>query len=233
MSDIRGFEFVLVVLVAALVAGCGGGGGGSGGKSASGIDRGGRTIAQGPISGFGSVIVNGVHYSSSGATITVDDMPGTESELRVGQVVRIEGTLDASGTTGTAKEIAYNDNVEGPVQSIDRTASRLIVLGQTVQVSAATSFDDSIVPRSLEGLLPGDRIEVSGFVGSDGVIAATRIERKAAAGTVEVSGVASGVDTASHRLQVNGLPVDYSAAQLSGFTSGQPANGDVIEANGP
>jgi hypothetical protein len=231
MTTVLRFGFALVACAATLAAGCGGGGGG-GGKSANGIDRGGITIAQGPISGFGSVIVNGVHYSTSGATITVDDQPGTESELQVGQVVRVEGTLDAGGTTGTAKTIAYNDNVEGPVQSIDLAALRFVVLGQTVQVGPATSFDDSIVPRSLEGLLPGDRVEVSGLVASDGVIAATRIERKAAAGTVEVRGVASGVDTASHRLQINDLLVDYSAAQLSDFTSGQPANGDVIEANG-
>jgi len=231
MTTVLRSGFALVACTAALAAGCGGGGGG-GGSSPSGIDRGGITIAQGPISGFGSVIVNGVHYSTSGATITLDDQPGTESELRVGQVVRVEGTLDASGTTGTAKTIAYNDDVEGPVQSIDLAAARLVVLGQTVQVGPATSFGDSIVPSSLDGLLVGDRVEVSGLVGSDGVIAATRIERKAAAGTVEVRGVASGVDTAAHRLQVNGLSVDYSAAQLSGFTSGQPANGDVIEASG-
>jgi hypothetical protein len=48
------------------------------------------------------VIVGGVHYSTSGATITVDDQPGVESDLRVGQVVRLEGRLDASGTTGVA-----------------------------------------------------------------------------------------------------------------------------------
>jgi hypothetical protein len=232
MMYMRRIGFTMVALAAGLATGCGGGGGGGSSSSGSGIDRGGITIAQGPISGFGSVIVNGVHYSTSGATITVDDQPGSESELRVGYVVRIEGTLDASGTTGTAKTISFNDNVEGPVQSIDLVASRLVVLGQIVQVGPATSFDDSIVPRDLGGLLVGDRVEVSGLVGSDGVIAATRIERKGAAGTVEVRGVASGVDNAAHRLQINGLTVDYSSAQLSGFASGQPANGDVIGAKG-
>jgi len=232
MTDVSRIRFALVALAAGLAAACGGGGGGGGNSSGSGIDRGGITIAQGPISGFGSVIVNGVHYSTNGATITVDDQPGTESELRVGYVVRVEGTLDASGTTGTEKTISFNDNVEGPVQSIDVVASRLVVLGQIVQVGPATSFDDSIVPRDLGGLLVGDRVEVSGLVGSDGVIAATRIERKGAVGAFEVRGVASGVDSAMHRLRINGLTVDYSSAQLNGFTSGQPANGDVVEANG-
>lgn len=232
MTDVRSIGFALAALAAGLAAGCGGGGGGGGNSSGSGIDRGGITIAQGPISGFGSVIVNGVHYSTNGATITVDDQPGTESELRVGYVVRVEGTRDASGTTGTAKTISFNDDVEGPVQSIDAAASRLVVLGQVVQVGPATSFDDSIVPRNLDGLLVGDRVEVSGLVGSDGVIAATRIERKGPAGAVEVRGVASGVDNSAHRLQINGLAVDYASAQLSGFASGQPANGDLIEASG-
>jgi hypothetical protein len=222
---------MLAALAASVIAACGGGGG-SDGEPVAGIDRGGVTIAQGPISGFGSVIVNGVRYSTSGATITVDDRPGTESELRVGQVVRVEGTVDAGGTTGTARSVSFNDELEGPVQSIDVAASRMVVLGQTVQVSATTSFDDAIVPRGLEGLQAGERVEVSGLVRADGVIAATRIERKAAAAAVEVKGTAQSVDTAARRFRINQQQVDYSGATLSGFASGQPANGDVVEVDG-
>ena len=155
---------LLLATLPAVLLGCGGGGGGSGGGGndgvgpIGGIDRGGVTISQGPINGFGSVIVNGVRYTTTGATITIDDRPGTESELRAGQVVRVEGTVDASGTAGTARSISFNDDVEGPVQSIDPAVAQLVVLGQTVQVGRATSFDDSISPRSLEGLAVGDRI---------------------------------------------------------------------------
>lgn len=225
-------HFAPAVVAAILVVGCGGGGG-SGGNTTAGIDRGGGpTIAQGPISGFGSVIVNGVHYSTNGATITVDDRPGTESELRVGQVVRIAGTLDTSGTSGAATSVTYDDDVEGPVQSIDLAGSRLVVLGQSVRVGAATSFGDSIVPRGLEGLRIGDRVEVSGLAGSGGEIVATRIERKTATGAFEVAGTASAVDTAARRLRIGNLTVDYASAQLSDFAGGQPANGDVVEAKG-
>ena len=236
MKDRSHARIVLGALAALLVAGCGGGGGGGGGtggnNDTSGIDRGGIYLAQGPINGFGSVIVNGIRYSTGGAAITIDGRPGTESELKVGQVVRVEATLDAGGTTGTAKTITFDDDVEGPVQSIDRAASRLVVLGQTVQVSAATSFGDSIVPRGLDGLQPGDRVEVSGFTAANGVITATRIERKSVTGAVEVKGVASSVDTASRRFAINQLLVDYGSAQLSGFAGGQPANGDLVEAKG-
>ena len=215
-----------------LACGGGSGGGNEGGGPIVGIDRGGVTISQGPINGFGSVIVNGVRYSTTGASITIDDRPGTEADLRAGQVVRVEGTVDATGTSGTARSIAFNDDVEGPVQSIDAAAAQLVVLGQTVQVGRSTSFDDSISPRSLEGLAVGDRVEVSGLVNADGLISATRIERKPALATVEVKGSASAVDSNARRFSINLLTVDYSTAQLSNFAAGAPVNGDLVEAHG-
>lgn len=233
MNNPRAFRG-LSVLVAMIVAACGGGGGGGSQIDAGigGIDRGGITVAQGPISGFGSVIVNGVHYSTAGATITVDDQPGVESDLRVGQVVRIEGRLDASGTAGVATRISYNDDVDGPIQSIDLAAGSLVVLGQTVRVGPGTSFDDGISPRSLEGLAVGDRIEVSGLIAASGAIEATRIERRAASDVVEVQGTASAVDTVARRMLINEQQVDYSGAQLGNFPNGQPANGDLVDAHG-
>jgi hypothetical protein len=232
MNFILRFRPVSLFVPCALLAlGCSGGGSGGGSEPIAGIDRGG-VIAVGPITGFGSVIVNGVHYSTAGAAITVDGRPAAESDLRVGQVVRIEGSLDADGLTGSATRIDFNGLVEGPVQSLDLVANRLVVLGQAVQVSASTSFDDSIVPRALEGLAVGDRVEVSGLITSGGLIEATRIELKFGDTALEVEGVANGVDTATMQLNINELPVDYSTAQLEGFATGQPSNGDLLEVIG-
>jgi hypothetical protein len=105
-------------------------------------------------------------------------------------------------------------------------------VGQTIQVGAGTSFDERIVPRSLGGLLVGDRVEVSGTVASSGVINATRVERKAASSSVEVKGTVASLDTSTKRFTLGQLQVDYSSAQVSGFASGQPAGGDVVEAVG-
>jgi hypothetical protein len=217
------------VFTALAVMACGGGG--SGGMTA-GIDRGGITIAQGPITGFGSVIVNGVRFSTTGATILVNGAAATEADLAIGQVVRVEGTVDAGGTTGTARSVSFDDNVTGPIESIDLASGRLVVLGQPVQTGPATSFDDSIVPRSLEGLAVADRIEVSGLVAADGVINATRIERSAAADDLEVRGTVSGLDAGAQRFDINELEVDYSAAQLEDFPAGGPADGDLVEVHG-
>ena len=216
--------------VAVLIAACGGGSSTDG--VTAGIDRGGIVTATGAISGFGSVHVNGVHYVTTGATITLDDNPGTEADLRVGQVVRVEGRIEQDGISGTATRVIYNDEVEGPVQSIDLARLRLVVLGRTVQVSTQTSFDDRVSPRSLEGLAVGDRIEVSGRVATTGVVEATRIELKAAQASVEVKGAIASLDTNSRRFALSQLTVSYATAQLNGFASGQPANGDYVEAFG-
>ena len=176
--------------------------------------------------------VNGVRYVTTGATFTVDDNPGSESDLRVGQVVRIEGRIEQDGINGTATRVIFDDEVEGPVQDIDLAGVRLVVLGRTVQVGTQTSFDDSIVPRSLEGLEVGDRVEVSGRVASTGVVEATRIELKSAQGSVEVKGTVAGIDSGNRRFTLGLLTVSYATAQLEGFASGQPANGDRVEAFG-
>ena len=220
--------------VAILLAACGGGGGGGGssGPVTAGIDRGGIVTATGSITGFGSVHVNGVHYVTTGATITLDDNPGAESDLRVGQVVRIEGRIAQDGVSGTATRVIFDDEVEGPVQSIDLANARAVVLGRTVQVSAQTSFDDSISPRSLDGVAVGDRLEVSGRVTTTGVVEATRIERKAAQSGVEVKGTISSLDTNARSFALSQLTVSYATAQLNGFASGQPANGDRVEVFG-
>ena len=93
-------KFILPAAASLLLAACGGGGGDDtssgpatpppGQPPPTGSAK--AVFVSGAISGFGSVIVNGVRYSTTGATVTIDDRPGTESELRAGQVVRVEGT---------------------------------------------------------------------------------------------------------------------------------------------
>jgi len=217
--------------MAALVA-CGGGGGGQ----VAGIDGGGTptpvagVVSKGTITGFGSVIVNGVHYDSNGAQITIDDNPGIESDLAVGDVVIVKGTLNASGTSGTADSIDFDDAVEGPISAIDSAAATITVLGQTVVIDDLTSFDDRISPASIAGLAIGDIVEVAGFVYPDGTISATRIEPKPAGGVFEVTGVIGSLTATT--FQLNGLVVDYSAAMLDNFPSGGPASGQPVEAKG-
>lgn len=225
------------LLTLSAMAACGGGGGsndgGGGGvvpPPSNGIVRTGFVF--GPIASFGSVVVNGIHYETDDAMITVDGEPATQADLRVGQVVLITAELEDGETTGTASSISFDDNVEGPIASIDAAAGALVVLGQTVRIGPATSFDDSIQPRSIEGLTVGDFVEVSGLVMADGSIDATRIEIDGDGGELEVHGIVSALDAANSRFSINALVVDYSAAQLDDFPAGGIADGQPVEAKG-
>lgn len=223
-----------LLTLSALTA-CGGGSNDNGGGGivpppSNGIVRTGFVL--GPIASFGSIVVNGIHYETDDATITVDGEPATQADLRVGQVVRITAELEDGETTGTASDVSFDDNVEGPIASIDAAAGVLVVLGQTVRIGPATSFDDSIQPRSIDGLTVGDFVEVSGLVMADGSIDATRIEIDGDGGEFEVHGIVSALDAANSRFNINALVVDYSGAQLDDFPGGQIADGQPVEAKG-
>ena len=122
-------------------------------------------------------------------------------DLRIGMVVKVEGDLDVSGTTGTAATISFDDNLEGPISSITDsstgTVKTLLVMGQTVIVeNGVTTFDDT-PPYSFAAMAVGDVIEVSGPTNADGSVQATFIEKKAddlatflATDDLEIQGVA-------------------------------------------
>jgi len=137
-------------------------------------------VASGAITGFGSIIVNGVEYATSNAQILLDDQPGTESQLLVGQVVTVTGSVNSDGTTGTATQVTFSGDVAGPITQIDTAGGTLVVLGQTVRVSGSALFDDNIQAVSIASLQIGNLVEVSGFPNAAGEIVASRIQLQAA-----------------------------------------------------
>jgi hypothetical protein len=219
------FKSLPIFMCAAAVTACGGGGGGGASTPAiSGIT--GVGFAQGTVTGFGSIFVNGVEFSTSAAQIHIDDQPGTESDLKIGQVVTVKGVINADGVTGRADDVSLNHNVEGPIQSIDPATSSLVVLGQTVIVNGGTLFEGA---TALADLTVGAVVEISGFVDSTGAVVATHIEVRTAAGEFEAKGKVSNLDTTTQRFSVNALIVDYATAQL---VNGSPADGSCVEAKG-
>jgi hypothetical protein len=219
----------IAVLLAVLVTACGGGGGSSG-ASASGTGK--TTHVTGVIAGFGSVIVNGVHFESDSAAVTLEGQPGTVGDLKVGEVVHLEATTDGQGRMH-ATTIDQERLIQGVVQAVDAGADTLTVEGQLIMVDDGTSFDDSIPGRSLTGIVVGDRVEVHGFVGSGGEAHATRIEMADAADAeIEVTGPISALDSAAMRFNVGTQVVDYSTATLRGFPASGLAAGDMVEVKG-
>ncbi len=171
-------RYVLAAIAVLIVAACGGGGGGGTATPASATTT--RHVT-GAISGFGSVIVNGVHYDSTSASVTLDGHAGSVSDLKVGQVVHIDATVDSQGHA-TATTIAENRLVQGTVTAVDLVNNTLTVAGQTIQVDGNTSFDPSVPGGALSGIQVNDRVEVHGFVGAGGVSVATACPHERAPG---------------------------------------------------
>ena len=219
-----------VVALATLAVACGGGyGGGSSYTTGTATPAG---VSVGAITGFGSVHVNGRKFETTSTSITIDDSAATQAELHVGDVIEVKGHHDAATGKDIAEQIQLHSNVQGPLQSVDSTTLTLVVMGQTVAVSATTSFGDGISPASVAGLVVGDILRVSGMPAADGSIQATRIERKPAGSALRVTGAAASVDPTAKTLHVNALVVDFNAATLSGFPAGGPRDGDLVKASG-
>ncbi len=207
----------LTAITAALALGaCGGGGGGGGGidgTGGGGID--GTGVAYGTITAFGSIWVNGVEYSTSGSTIRLDDNSVTQADLRVGMVVRIDGSI----ANATAATVTVDDAVKGRVESV-LDANRLIVMGQTVLLDNNTVRENSVVP------VAGDYLEVHGLPTGDGVITAGYIERKTTLPTppFAVKGLVRSHDTTARTFVVGTLTVNYASATTNDMPAGSWTN---------
>lgn len=232
----------VMILAATLIAACGGGSSSSPTPAPpvdtppppiDGITRTGVVETFGPITGFGSVIVNGNTYDTSSASFTLDGQPATQDDFSVGQMVFVSGSIDDDDTNAVATSVSFDDNVEGPVSSVDELNNTLTVLGQTVIIAASTSVDDSC-PADLNAFTGVPAVEVSGPVRADGAIEATRIECKtvAEAGEFEVNGIVATGSLTATTFMINALVVDYSSAMIDNFPGGAISEGDPVEAKG-
>ena len=203
---LRNVLAVLVTATAALVAACGGGGGSSTTPTVVATD-----YSQGPISGFGSVIVNGVRWDDSAATITDDDgVSHRSSDLKLGMMVEIDGTdVDHANGTGKALMFRIASEMAGPIASVDVAASSFVVLGVTIQVTSSTVFDDTI-SGGVAGLSADEVVEVQGlFDAASNSIVATRVQPSAGAPDYRVRGVVTALDTAAKTFMLGSETVWY------------------------
>ena len=228
MNSARAF---FALAAAAVLGGCG-----TSDTQTAGIDAGGAPVAivvQGPITGFGSIVVNGVHYGIDRAQIRVNGAAAAAPDLALGQLVTVRGTRDASAPRGDADSVAFDANVEGPVDAIDAAGGRLVVLGTPVTANEMTVIDLGSRPSTITSLAVGERVQVSGFVGADGAITATRIAARPAQSRLRVRGTVANLNRAAARFEINLLTVDYrSAVVIEGFPTGEPSEGDEVVVEG-
>jgi len=192
----------------------------------------GALSAFGPITELSSATVNGIRYDTNAANVIVNGQPGNVSDLKLGQLVAIEGDANLGAATGTADRIEYSATVIGPVESIDATLDRLLVMGQTVFANADTEFDPSIDPDTFAGLALGATTQISGFLNADGDIVATRIDPDTTSTSVQLLGIVAGLDLTNLLFSVNRLIVDYSSATFIDLPTGMPNDGLLVGLRG-
>ena len=186
----------------------------SGGGDTAGTSTTGTSSTSGVITGFGSVYINGVEYETDNASITIDGSQSTETDLGVGDVCALQGSVNVDGVTGTASAIICTDELEGyvlDVSSLTNGIGTMNVMGQIVTVTTDTVFD-SDTKASIADLITNDIVEVHGYPDGTGNIFATRIETKNAATDIEVKGLIINLDSIVMTFKLGSLLVDYSSA---------------------
>ena len=132
---------------------------------------GGTGISSGPINGFGSIIVNGIHFDVSQAEILINGVSASENDLHHGMVVTVFGGINESSQTGVAAKVVYNTSVRGQVESIDEDSQTLVIMGQRVNFDDLTVFDG----LSESDITQGMNITVSGVLNADSDLLASYV----------------------------------------------------------
>ena len=199
---------------------------GIGGSDFAGGGTGGTGISTGAISGFGSVVVNDVHFRTDAKTKKllngVTDSSGRMDNniFAVGMVVTVRhGTGD-----NNAQVIEYRDNLRGPIAAIATGADNIIeILGQSVIV------DDAAIFASLR---QSDIVEISGFADNAGRIRAAYIlsvppPMPPPVQEFEVKGFVSGSSSTGFRL--GPLPDGSGTTVMVSYPPGGPSNGTYVQ----
>lgn len=230
-----GWRATLAAALAAatVLVACGGGGGDAGpsttATTTSPTTATAANFTLGAISGFGSVVVGGVRYDDSKASISDEDgVEKKSSDLKLGMVVAMDASrVDRSAGTASADRIRFGSEIVGPVGTVNSSASTVTVLGQTVLVTTSTVFDSTLA-GGLSALTAGAVVEVHGILDqATGQITATRIEPKTGATAYKLRGVVASLDTTAKTFKIGSETINYAGVTTVPATL---ANGSVVRA---
>lgn len=179
---------------------------------------GGTGISVGPITGFGSIIQNGVRYDVSQARFTRDGVAvPDQSYYRVGEIIKIQGSINPDGITGQATQVDYGSLLQGQMTALGNDGKSLYVLNQLVRTDSLTLLHGI---KTLSELAVGNIVQISGARDAQGVIRANSLTRQqtsfiAGKSSQLIAGRVTALNPAAQTLTLNDLSIDYSQASLS------------------
>jgi len=200
-----------------LLPGCGGG---SSTSTTAGVGSGGTGLAGGTVSGFGSVLVDGIEYDDASAQHS--------TALKLGQQVLVR----YSGNK-VAESVAVMPQLIGPVTAALDVNGWMQVMGQWVRVVKTGDPITLSSPTVLGGyasaaaIAPGDEVEVHGSWVLDGsksayVVMATRVEKLAVRpDSVQLGGVVQSLAGNAFRLNQAGGTLVQADTLPQGLVNGE------------
>ena len=194
-------------VLAALLVACGGGGDtpASGGGTATA-----QSFASGPISGLGSIIVNGVRFDDSAARVEDEDGAAHAArELKLGMMVEVQaGAIDDNAARATAMRIRFGSELVGAVTLKDDANTTLRMLDQTIEVKPTTVFEEGLAGFS--AITVGQVLEIHAqFDAASGHYVATRIEREDGATVFRLRGRIASLDTTLKTFRIGDAVINY------------------------
>ncbi len=223
----------LLAAICLSLAACGGGGSSNTAAAPGTGGTGSYTI--GPISGFGSIIINGVRYDDSSASVQTEDGDSSDDDkgslapddLKLGMISVVAGeNYQASSNgglaTSNATKIYLSNELRGPMVYPTTSATSFSLLQQTIEVNAGTVFANV---ANLAAATSGNcaYVEVYAFYNTNNhSYTATRVECKTTQPTdYRIFGPASSV--VSNSFAINGLTIsttNLASSDKSAVTEG-------------
>jgi len=219
----RSIGLTASTLALGILSACGGGAGTSLDVADGGIRGTGSSV--GPVSGFGSVFVNGVRFDTSGAELVSNDGVICEPDqncaqpIEKGMILQVDGEWQ-DDLTGTAVSVEYDDTFRGTVSGVtqftdsDGTIVRVEfeILGQRIIADKQTVFSKT----TLTGLADGNFVRVSAWPLADGSYRAAFVGVSSAAdqvsigsSLVEIEGSVNELNQNLNTFRINGTVVQY------------------------
>ena len=208
----------LALLTVVSMAACGGG---SGGTPDTLTPVPGAAVSKGVITAMGSVVVNGITFSTTAAAVKIDDNPSAADQLKVGMVVKVRGSSDDAARTGIATLVEANDALEGTISGVG--TNTITVMGQTVRIEdnlTRLNDDNALKTFAAANFQLGERVEVHGFADDNGGLRATRVAKKAT-GEFEIKGFLTSTGSTF------GLALTPGGASVLSVTGSLPAGAIV------
>lgn len=210
MRGLARAAFVASLAAGILLAACGGsvGSGGTGAPLAS---------AQGTVTSFGSVVVDGVVYEDDGVGGREESAPGRFRDRPVALGQQVELAYEMQGGRAVLRSLTLSPSLVGPVV---RSGSDRLVMGQKIETIDDPQQGPLTVlegTASLDALAPGDWVEVHAvpWRSSSGYRwRATRVEKLAAATEARVSGTVTEVGP-GQKVRLGTLVIDVERAVVA------------------